>query len=142
MTEIVTKILTKQTKQLKSLKVYLAGPMSGYPEFNFPLFHSVTTELRKKGLDVFNPAGKDVEDYGEDFTKTEGYKTGNNTKQSEEVESFNIRDVLAKDMAWICQHADAICMLPGWERSKGATAELALAKALGHIVMFWEPRND
>jgi hypothetical protein len=44
-------------------------------------------------------------------------------------------DALADDTAWICKEADAIALLPGWENSKGAKAELALAEALGHAVI-------
>ncbi|KKL43628.1 hypothetical protein LCGC14_2366920, partial [marine sediment metagenome] len=33
----------------KSLKYYLAGPMSGYPQFNIPLFDQVTAVLRADG---------------------------------------------------------------------------------------------
>jgi hypothetical protein len=50
---------------------------------------------------------------------------------------FDLRDALAVDLEWICRHADMIVMLPGWEKSSGATAEHAAAKALGITVTLW-----
>lgn len=87
------------------MKIYLAGPMRGIPEFNFPMFHRSTKMLREEGHEVFNPA-----DLGSD-------------------KSF--REYLAVDLAWICAEAEAIALLPGWETSSGARAEHATASALG-----------
>lgn len=42
-----------------------------------------------------------------------------------------MRVALGVDLGWICAEADAVALLPGWERSKGATAERAAAVALG-----------
>jgi hypothetical protein len=38
---------------------------------------------------------------------------------------------LAADTEYISKHADAIALLPGWEKSSGVAAEVALARALG-----------
>lgn len=37
-------------------RIYLAGPMTGLPELNFPLFKSEAARLRALGFDVVNPA--------------------------------------------------------------------------------------
>jgi hypothetical protein len=39
-------------------------------------------------------------------------------------------------LAWICKEADAVYLLKGWEKSKGALAEKATAEALGLEVMY------
>lgn len=92
------------------MKVYLAGPMRGYEGLNFPAFHAAAKQLRDAGHFVFNPA---------EGSPLDG----------------TIRQCMAIDVAWICAFADAIALLPGWQASKGATAEHALAVALGLEVM-------
>ena len=37
-------------------RIYVAGPMSGLPAFNFPAFHEAAADLRACGFDVVNPA--------------------------------------------------------------------------------------
>lgn len=37
-------------------KLYVAGPMSGYPESNYPLFNRVSELLRQAGFEIVNPA--------------------------------------------------------------------------------------
>jgi len=110
-------------------KIYVAGPMQGKEEFNFPAFKTATYTLRREGWEVFSPHERDQEDYGEDF--------GKGTKGThEEVPEFSLRDALAADTDWICKEADAIYMLRGWEKSRGATAEHALSIALGHEIIY------
>ncbi len=38
------------------MRVYLSGPMSGYPEFNEPRFRELAAELRRKGHHVIDPS--------------------------------------------------------------------------------------
>lgn len=110
------------------LNVYLAGPMRGKPQFNFPAFMKAAKELREEGYTVFNPAERDVRKYGKKIaTKNPTGSVKVATAQS----GFSLREALASDTAWLCKTADAIALLPGWRKSKGAKAELALAKALG-----------
>lgn len=110
------------------MKIYVAGPMRGIAEFNFPAFFAAAMRLRDEGHEVFNPAEKDNEKHGTDISK-------GNLEGSEAVAAsqhgFNLREALGADLAWICAEADAIALLPGWQNSKGATAERATAVALG-----------
>ncbi len=110
------------------MKIYLAGPMRGIPEFNFPAFTAAAAKLRAKGHFVFNPAEKDNEKHGTDISK--GNVTGDETIAAKD-HGFNLRDAFAVDLTFICQEAEGIALLPGWENSKGATAEHATAVALG-----------
>lgn len=103
-------------------KIYVAGPMSGYPEFNFPAFFSTSERLRSEGWTVFNPAEKE----GETLSK-ESRKTGDSVLAAEQ--GFNFREVYAWDVLNVIE-ADAIYMLPGWEQSPGARGEHAVAVAM------------
>jgi hypothetical protein len=102
------------------MKVYLAGPMRGYKDFNFPAFMKGAHYLRALGHTVFNPAENDIE---------KGYM---NAPSSEEV----MRACILDDLTYICKEAEAIALLPGWSRSKGVAVELAAAKFLDLVV--WE----
>ena len=110
------------------MRIYVAGPMRGYPEFNFPAFHAAADELRAHGHTVFSPAERDTERHGKDISK--GNATGSE-EEAKETHGFDLRVALGEDLAWICAHADAVALLDGWEASQGANAERAAAIALG-----------
>ncbi|MBI5724624.1 MAG: DUF4406 domain-containing protein [Planctomycetes bacterium] len=91
----------------KKTIVYIAGPMTGYPKFNFPAFFEVEERLKNLGFDVINPARMDVEldnfhGEGEPPLTTEQYE--------------------ARDLPLV-EKADRILMLSGWRNSKGACKE-------------------
>ena len=115
------------------MKVYLAGPMQGIPNFNFPTFIAVAACLRGAGYEVFNPAERDIERHGTDISAD---NPNGSVAQAEQDHKFSLRDALAEDTAFICKEAEGIVMLPGWERSYGAKAEHALAVALRHKVLY------
>ena len=110
----------------RPLHVYLAGPMTGIPEFNFPAFDAAAVKLRDLGYVVFNPADNDRDKYGFDPTGM------TSLEEVAEVAAHGLdrRKVLADDLAWICTEADVVCVLPRWHRSSGARAEAAAARAL------------
>jgi hypothetical protein len=111
-----------------ALRVYIAGPMRGIAEFNFPAFHAAAANLRAAGYEVFSPAEKDIEHHGADIS--DGNDTGC-LEQASMQHGFSLRRALGDDTKWICEKADVVAVLPGWENSKGAQAEVALARALG-----------
>ncbi|MBU0641297.1 MAG: DUF4406 domain-containing protein [Planctomycetes bacterium] len=88
-------------------RIYISGPMTGHEDHNFPAFHAAAQRFREAGWDVANPA--------ENF--------GGRTDLPREA-------YLRADMAMLAQ-CDAIALLPGWERSRGATLEAVLARELG-----------
>ena len=112
------------------MKIYLAGPMRGIPNFNFPAFDIAAARLRGLGHYVFSPADHDRE-VNPDIE--------NNPTGSEELAAktsdWTIRKALEADLTWICREADCIALLPNWEKSTGAKAEWALGVALG--LKFW-----
>ncbi len=110
------------------MKIYVAGPMTGIPYFNYPAFHAAAARLRDEGHDVFNPAERDMERHGTDISA--GNAAGCVAMAAAE-HGFDRRVALHEDLTFICREADAIALLPGWERSSGARAEHATALALG-----------
>ena len=99
------------------MKVYIAGPMSGYPDMNFPAFDKKALELRVQGYEVANPAEKD---------RNNGYVADPaGLCTPEQYKTFLLEDL---PLVAAC---DAIYMLRGWSRSKGARLERHLAKVLG-----------
>lgn len=109
--------------------LYLAGPMTGYPEYNFPAFDNAAAWLRDQGHLVFNPAENDRAN-GFDAAGLKGHEAADH--------GFSLRDALKADLSWICDHADAVALLDGWTASKGAQAEVALAEALGIPYAAWQ----
>jgi hypothetical protein len=117
-------------------KVYLAGPMSNLPYFNFPAFFKAEKELLDKGYAVFSPARHDMEIYGlEGFMKCE-YGTHEEAKKVFGDNAPTYRECLKVDLNWILDNADAIALLPGWEKSRGVKVEKALAECLDMEVMY------
>lgn len=110
-------------------KVYLAGPMSGYPEWNFPAFHKAAEELRAEGYHVFSPAEVD-----EIFFENRD----DINRQYEENFKEAYKKCLRVDFNYIMDHADVMIMLPGWEGSRGATAEHALARCMDLEIIYLE----
>lgn len=94
-------------------RVYLAGPMTGIEEFNFPAFHAAAADLRERGIEVFSPAEKDLED-GFDPKKDEAKP---------------LAHYMIDDLAAVCGSDGVVC-LPGWQKSKGARLETMVAHYL------------
>lgn len=115
------------------MRYYLAGPMRGLPLFNYPAFHAAAAKLRAQGHEVFSPAERDIQRHGKDISQ--GNMAGDEAQAAAE-HGFNLREALRDDCEYICLHAEAIVLLAGWEKSKGAKAERALAIALGHQVIY------
>jgi len=93
--------------------IYIAGPMRGYPRYNFDAFDAAAADLASRGWRVISPAEMD---------RAEGFDP-DGPATPEFLAAALRRDVLA-----IVDSADALALLPGWERSTGAQGELALAR--------------
>ena len=88
--------------------IYVAGPMTGMPKKNFPLFHKATKQLRKKGYAVVNPA------------------------ELENIKPICVtwEECLRRDLRYILAKCYAVATLPGWKKSRGANLEVYVAKQL------------
>lgn len=98
------------------IKVYIAGPMTGHPNLNIEAFAQAENMLRMRGIQPLNPA----------------------------------RIILHKEATWtdymkvtgrLLTEADEVCLLPGWEQSKGARIERYWATSVGlpvNELEWWE----
>jgi nucleoside 2-deoxyribosyltransferase len=113
---------------------YLAGPMRGYDEFNFPAFKRSALALRKHGIHIASPAEKD-EDDGFDWAGSKG------TAEDLVGQGFKINIALLGDIEIIAADlCDGVICLNGWQNSSGAKAETAFAWAIGKPVrQYFEP---
>lgn len=94
-------------------RVYIAGPMTGLPDLNFPAFNALAAELRAQGLHVENPAEHGV------------------------VEGATWADYMHFDLTRIAT-CEAVHLLPGWSKSKGARLEVRIAVDLGMELRYAE----
>lgn len=117
-------------------KCYLAGPMRSKPQFNYPAFFAGESRLRDAGWDVFNPARMDVvsDDGGAEqhlSIEEQNAHAGAplNARRYAKRDAGILIDVLR------VEDGDAIVVLPDWEHSMGAKAEVAIARWVGLPVL-------
>jgi hypothetical protein len=106
------------------MKVYLCGPMRGYPAWNAAAFDRYAAEWTLEGHTVLSPVARE---------RLSGIDPLTMSKEELAVWAGNgdwLRKVISEDVAMICS-AEAVAVLPGWETSTGATVEVALALFLG-----------
>lgn len=100
--------------------VYLAGPMRGLPELNFPAFREAAADLRERGYQVVSPAEMDEELDGFDGKG--------------DAEPLPFATYMARDLPVVCG-VDAVVVLPGWQQSRGAQLETLVAEGVGLPVL-------
>lgn len=93
------------------MKLYIAGPMTGIENLNFPAFHREAAYFRGQGHEVVNPAEINTDPHA----------------QWHICMRADIREMVT---------CDSIAMLPGWEKSKGARIEHRLAQDLEIKVIY------
>lgn len=119
------------------MKVYLAGPMSGYPAFNIPAFDAAAEVLRQKGHEVVSPAEVDGPITREQLLKS---PAGDHADLPED-ESWSF--YLARDFRILHDEGiEAIVCLPGWEKSKGADWEVYIGAKLGIPRLDYAPDDE
>lgn len=110
-------------KQSDIAEVYLSGPMTGLPEFNYPTFHAAAARLRAAGYRVYSPS-EDANGQPVDRSGLTGHEKASDI-------GFDLRAAFADYARHITTTACAVAVLPGWENSSGARGEVALAQGIG-----------
>lgn len=118
-------------------RIYIAGPMTGLLEWNFPAFDEAGKRMKDQGFEVVNPV---------DFDRARGF----DEKSAKEFSNEELREAMAAELVgWdrldlpyarnempdkgLADCTDLL-LLPGWESSKGAFAEASVALWLGMSV--------
>lgn len=109
--------------------VYLAGPMTGIDQFNYPMFRAVAADLRKSGYTVVSPVELDEE------SEVDTSKLNPHQFTDEQRAWFLRRDVER------LVHCDGIVLMPGWFDSAGVTLELIVALSCGLEAGIWAPED-
>ena len=92
------------------MKLYIAGPMTGYVDFNYRAFFDAAKALDEINVETINPA------------RTEG---------REGCKSWlDFMRAALRDLA----DCDGIALLPGWGDSRGAALEEHVGRSLGLAV--------
>jgi hypothetical protein len=91
-------------------RIYVAGPMTGLPDLNYPAFAAEVARLRADGHQVASPA-----------------------EINAGLESEGWHACMRRDLA-VLLTCDAVQLLPGWQASKGARIEIFLAREFGIAV--------
>lgn len=89
----------------RRLRLYIAGPMTGIEEFNYPAFHAAKDALLGAGFEVRSPADHEL------------------------AEGLDWADYMRKDIPWLLE-CGGVAVLPGWSSSRGASLEVHIANAL------------
>lgn len=97
------------------MRIYLSGPMTGLPDHNFPAFEAARLQLRAEGFEVLCPA------------------------EAGKVDGWAWEQYLRRDLRMVLD-AEAVIVLPGWEKSRGARLETHVAEGLGMPVVRFEHR--
>jgi uncharacterized protein DUF4406 len=118
------------------MKIYIAGPMTNIKYFNAPAFLAAAKYLREEGHEVFSPCEHNTETLGPDW------EFRSSIGDPKVLSAFNLRQSFKVELNWICDNADAMFMLIGWENSKGARCEHALAILLGLKLIYQEDTID
>ena len=107
------------------LKLYLAGRMRGVQFYNFPAFDRARDELRALGYDPVSPADMDRE------TGFDGTLVSPADPCDKIPEGFDFDACVMRVTAAILK-ADGVCLIDlFWHESKGAAAELGIARWRG-----------
>lgn len=87
-------------------RLYVAGPMTGLPEFNFPAFYGAEKTLIDAGFEVANPARHGAGSPGATWA-----------------------DYMRRDITDLLT-CDGVAVLTGWGESRGAALEVHIARSL------------
>lgn len=106
------------------LKLYVVAPMTGIPQFNYPLIQGAGQVLKDAGYGVVTPIDEDPPEVRE-------AALASLTGDWQDLPSTFTMPELIRDNVETVLNADGLATLPGVKNSKGAKLEIAVAERLG-----------
>lgn len=106
---------------MRPRRIYIAGPMTGLARWNRPAFEEAARVLRAHGWTVESPV-EIADAFG---------------SQNTIVTTPGLLDTVIDEEFAQLATCDAICLLDGWEKSRGAKCELFIALDKGMEIMIW-----
>lgn len=124
---------------------YIAGPMRGYPCYNFAAFDQARDLGRSMGFDIISPADIDRELWGVDPLESR-----ESEQRVEEIvkawTTEDLRKIIMRDIASILslepENGDGVAILPGLSLSVGGIAEFFVARWYGLRIVDARTFND
>jgi hypothetical protein len=112
--------------------LYVAGPMTGYPQFNFPAFDAAALDLRERGFTIISPAELD-----DPATRKTALASLDGSPSSGVSNGETWGDFLARDVKLIADGVDGIAVISGWQNSRGARLETFVSFLCGKPVVHY-----
>lgn len=107
------------------MRVYIAGPMTGHPHYNVAEFEYAAAAWRDAGHEVETPFDANSRVWWKHHKR--GFDPRSDTCDWGDP---ILREMFAEDVQTLLS-SDAIVLLRGWRKSKGATLEVSIATAFG-----------
>lgn len=100
----------KTVEDIKKFKIFIAGPMRGYPNYNFDKFDAYEKLLKDNGIECVNPG-----------------RISRKFKEVEVNNDINVYNEMVKLQQEAEKTCNAILLLDGWQWSKGVMLEVKTA---------------
>lgn len=129
------------TETFHDLTLYLAGPMSGIAQYNYPRFQEISKDLRGAGYNIINPAEQDSEQMQKDALASKDGLVNGVMPVDDKTIKFSGEtwgDVMARDVKLVFEKADGVVVMEGWEKSRGARLEVFIANLCGRGTFVYE----
>lgn len=111
------------------MKIYLSGPIAGYPDRNEPAFREAEAAMKLLRHEPVVPL--DIPAFAHDGPCPPGYDYS---------DGHSSACYLRGDLAVLIQ-CDALYMMCEWQRSRGASLEHRVAVECGLRVFYWNSRD-
>ena len=112
------------------MKVYIVGPMGGRIDNNYSAFFDAESMITRLGHKAINPARLDSTDTNQDISEALKDAIASIKDNNKNGWEYYIRRDLSQLM-----EADALCVLPGWQDSRGASIEVNLANSVNMPIL-------